>query len=93
MTLTTSIQTPCLRLLPTRCITCGKAIGHLFYIMKWNADEFRENNITRICCQKTLKYIVDPFQYTDNYYRNVTSSSEGIEIRSSIEKTCMVIPR
>ncbi|MCS7123777.1 MAG: DNA-directed RNA polymerase subunit N [Candidatus Aenigmarchaeota archaeon] len=49
-------------LLPIRCFTCGKVLGHLFEEMKKYKDInefFEKHNIRRYCCKQVLLTTVD----------------------------------
>lgn len=77
-------------MLPVLCYTCGKVLGHLFYIKEFNNEIYEEHGIKRNCCKKVLKYSID---ITDSPNAYIKPEFEEIEVKQKLEEVKLLIPR
>ena len=78
-------------MLPILCYTCGKVLGHLYYINEFTNEVFKEHGITRNCCKKVLKYSIDITDSPNAAYTKL--DFEEIEVKQQLEEVKILIPR
>lgn len=76
-------------MIPVRCFTCGKVLGHLYYIKEFNEDEFKTHSIKRYCCKKILMTYVDIY---DNESVYSTYDNKEVKIKQNLEEIKVLIP-
>lgn len=76
-------------MIPVRCFTCNKILGHYFHIEREKLDQkiFDHYNIERFCCKKVLLESVDVHEDIQEPLQ-----SEIFEIKKELERKRLVIP-
>lgn len=77
-------------MLPVLCYTCGKCLGHLYFLKNFTNDLYTEHGITRNCCKKVLNYSID---ITDNPCALVNPNFDEIQMKDKLEEVKILFPR
>lgn len=75
-------------LLPVRCFTCGKILGHYFHIAEFNDTIFSNYNINNHCCRNILMTSVD---IHENLRQPINSSI--IKVKNKLETKKITLSR